>query len=206
MGRVGWVSAAEDGTDDWYRLSVFDDGWVDLPGMARNLSDVRANLRKTVLLLALLLGAIGGALLLTRWTASNDGPMVVSILVPVVLLAVFVYIAIRMGRMKSRDWRQRSADADQARRFSDQGRQLQRAPGTKLFSRVHSAQAMADALINIRLTKASDIAAVTVTEHDKQFAAVVEFVDGSTRRYTTPDRTITDLLSRFGATQTPDRR
>lgn len=199
MARVGWVSAAEVGTDDWYRLAVFDDGWVDLPGMARNLSDVRANLRKSLLLLALLLGAIGAAVLLTRWTGSNGGSPVVSIVVAVLLLAVFIYVAIRIGRMKARDVRQRSQDADQARRFKDQGRQLQRAPGTKLFGRVHSAQAMAEALINVRLTKATDTATVTITEHDKQFAAFVEFLDGSTRLYTTPDRTIVSLLGRFGA-------
>ena len=33
--------AAETAPDEWRRLSVFDDGWVELPGFARSEQDVR---------------------------------------------------------------------------------------------------------------------------------------------------------------------
>lgn len=33
MARRAWVSA-QTGPTEWHRLSVFDDGWVELPGLA----------------------------------------------------------------------------------------------------------------------------------------------------------------------------
>jgi len=41
MARVGWVAAEVVGVEPeaWYRLPVFDDGWVELPGGARPVDD-----------------------------------------------------------------------------------------------------------------------------------------------------------------------
>lgn len=52
MARVGWVAARADdgaGAPQWLRLSVFDDGWVEVPTFGRAVSAVRGNLRTALL-------------------------------------------------------------------------------------------------------------------------------------------------------------
>ena len=45
MARRGWVSA-QTAPEEWHRVWVFDDGWVELPALARTMSDTRDILRK----------------------------------------------------------------------------------------------------------------------------------------------------------------
>ncbi|MGI8417423.1 MAG: hypothetical protein ACR2P2_14710 [Nakamurella sp.] len=202
MAKIGWVSAAEEGTspERWYRLNVFDDGWVDFPGLARGLSDARSNLKSSLWMLLGLVGGIVVVALVVLLGSSVGGGLGTAIVIAAVVLFFggAITLQVRQFRTRKRDRAQSSGDAQQWRELRAAGQSPRRRPGIKLFTRVTSAQQYVDVITNVRLTRAVDVAGVSCSTVGADIVARVQLQDGSTRIYRTPDRKIVQLLSRFG--------
>lgn len=202
MARRGWVSAAQEGTepDDWYRLSVFDDGWVDLPGMARGTSTDRADLRVVLRVLGVVALCGLGIWAIQRSDAGFPSLLwVAQLVLSMVAVGALVWFAIWRWSKTPRDWKQATGDLAQLRRERSQGRRIRRAPGAPWFSRPDNAVDFAAALEGVRLTRASEVTDVQLGRRGSEHLVTVRLVDGSTRSYRSPDDHLPRLLSSFGS-------
>lgn len=132
MARRGWV-LAQTGPQEWHRLSVFDDGWLELPGFARTLSDTRAIHRKRLSAALLILGILGLMFAYAHFLGTlADPPAVLEIALPVVLglglVASLMYVTVWQFRADMRNRDQLDGDLEQARAFKASGRQIRRVP------------------------------------------------------------------------------
>ncbi|QNG37809.1 hypothetical protein F1C76_15555 [Geodermatophilaceae bacterium NBWT11] len=193
MGRRGWV-AAEDAAGDWWRLSVFDDGWVELPGFARGLSDTRSQLRQLLFLLAAFTGlfVLGGLL--------EDTAPALATGLRVAALVVLVGSTVQIARFRARDRRQLHGDLDQAAAARGAGRQVRARAGARLWRVAGSSQEMADALEGVRRVGSEQVSTVEVTAPDRPsesdpVVVVVRLHDGEQLTYRTPDRVAADLFA-----------
>ena len=96
MARRGWVSVTDPAGERW-RLAVFDDGWVELPGFGPAPSD-RHIVQRTLLLL---LGCLGVLVLLSQLagrldSGSSEASMVLSAAgLAAVLVSVLLFARLR---------------------------------------------------------------------------------------------------------------
>ncbi|MDQ2847175.1 MAG: hypothetical protein M3Y77_12670, partial [Actinomycetota bacterium] len=178
------MSAAEDGTspERWYRLNVFDDGWVDFPGLARGIYDARSNLKSSLWMLLGLVGGIVVVVLLVLLGSSVGGGLGAAIVVIAVVLFFggAITMQVLQFRTRRRNWVQSRDDAEQSRELRAAGQNPRRRPGVKLFTRVTSAQQYADAITNVRLTRAVDVAGVSCSTVGAGTVAQVQLQDGGT--------------------------
>ncbi|SDN52390.1 hypothetical protein SAMN05660199_00195 [Klenkia soli] len=195
MGRRGWVSV-EDAAGDWWRLSVFDDGWVELPGFARGLSDTRAQLRQ----LLFLVGGFGVLVLLSQLAGRLDGVgESLSLVLSVLALGLLLVSAVLIGRFRARDRQQAAGDRAQAAR---QAGRVRRRPGTPWFRRARTSAEFAAALEGVRRVGAEQVGVVVLTGPEHPGAAdplVVSVLlhDGSSLTYRTPDAAARELFAPF---------
>lgn len=190
-GRRGWVSA-EDPTGAWWVLHVYEDGWVELPGKARDLADTRRQMRYLLPRLGAVLALAAAAIVTSRYE--------VPVLPSVLGLAFFVLLMVtwvQMRRFRWRDIQQRAADREQNRAVRESGRVLRPREGAKLFRRWRSS---ADAEATMHGVRRVDIATVSrvdlaVPPDDAQPVVVTVLLhDGRQLAYRTPDRTAVRLF------------
>lgn len=194
MARRGWVSAeVEPGT--WRRVAVFDDGWVELPGFARALSDTRRDLRQALLTLAVFVGA----LLLGTGADAVGAPGGVAVVCATVAFGALVWGGFLAMRAKLRGLTQSSADADQARRERDQGARVQLAPGASRWRRTSSARELSGSLVGVRAVDADDIVSVEASRDGDDHVVSVRLVDGTVRTLRSTDRRLVPLVSGLSA-------
>lgn len=196
MARRGWVSA-EVAPGTWRRLQVFDDGWVELPGLARSLSDTRRNLRGALTAVGVFLGAF----LVGRALDGAGAPTWTVVVTSLVSLGALVYGGYLATRAQFRNVQQTSADAAQARAERAAGQRLQLAPGAPRWRRAESAAQMHGWLVGVPLVAAADVVdVVTGAEPDRPgtHRAVVTLRDGTQRTYRSPDAKVSSLLGAFG--------
>lgn len=196
MRSRGWVSA-EDAAGDWWRLLVFDDGWVELPGFARGMSDTRSQLRQ----LLVLVGAFGLLVLLSQLAGRFDGvgPGVSGVFA-VGALALLLFSAVQVARFRARDRQQAAGDLAQAQRALGTGRRVTRRPGAPLFRRAHSSAEYVSWVDGVRRVGAEQVGAVALAgpEHPTPADPLVVSVllhDGTTLTYRTPDPTARRLFA-----------
>ena len=198
MARRGWVSV-EDAAGDWWRLSVFDDGWVELPGFARGLSDTRAQLRQ----LLFLVGGFGVLVLLSQLAGRLDGVgSSLSLVLSVAALGLLLFSAVLIARFRARDRQQAAGDHAQAVAARRAGRRVRRRPGTPLCRRARSSAEFAAALEGVRRVGAEQVGVLVLTGPDHPGPAdplVVSVLlhDGSSLTYRTPDATARELFAPF---------
>ena len=194
--RRGWVSV-EDATGDWWRLSVFDDGWVELPGFARELSDTRAQLRQ----LLFLVGGFGVLVLLSQLAGRLDGVGVaLSLVLSVSALGLLLFSMVLIARFRARDRQQAAGDHAQAVAARRAGQRLRRRPGAPMFQRVRSSAEFAARLEGVRRVGAEQVGMVVLTGPARPGPAdplVVSVLlhDGSALTYRTPDPTARELFA-----------
>jgi len=187
--------AAETGPGEWRRLAVFDDGWVELPGMARSLSDTRSRLRTSLLALVGFVAALGVIAGISALLATvDDLPMIVAA-VPLVLTLALVGAAVVLSvRWRRRGVEQVRGDAEQAQRERRARLRITRAPGAPLFRRAGSATQLAAWLEGETHVAGDDVAAVDTAREGRVHVVTVVFVDGRTRAYRSPDAKLVELL------------
>ncbi len=191
MSRRGWVSAADD-DGNWWRLAVYDDGWIELPGAARGLSDTRAQIRR----LAGLLAAFAGLAVAARLVGDAAAPLATVLLVAA--LAVLAVAVVQVARFRARDRRQRLGDRAQARAADQAGHRVRRNPGAPLFRRAGSSAEYASWLDGVHRVAGDSVSWIQVTEPSSPAEPVVLTVhrhDGAVSTYRTPDRTAVRLLA-----------
>lgn len=198
MARRGWV-AAETGPDQWRRLMVFDDGWVELPGMGRTMSDARNQLRRSLFLLggfALALALIYG---LTRLLALIDDPPSWLPFIPgLLILAVIVAGSVAVTRMRWRRVQQARGDVVQARAERQSGRRLTRAEGAPMWRRADTAEQLAAWLDGETHVRATEVTQVSCERDGEDHVVSVRATTGGERRYRSPDAKLAELLAPFG--------
>ncbi|MCO7218891.1 hypothetical protein [Klenkia sp. PcliD-1-E] len=195
MARRGWVSV-EDAAGDWWRLAVYDDGWVELPGFARGLSDTRAQLRQ----LLFLVGAFGVLVLLSQLAGRLDGVGPLSFVLSAGALGLLLFSVVQVARFRARDRQQAAGDRAQAQAARAAGRRVTRRPGAPLFRRAASSAQYASWLDGVRRVGAEQVGAVVLSgpEHPGPADPLVVSVllqDGSTLTYRTPDDTARTLFA-----------
>ena len=194
--RRGWVSV-EDAAGDWWRLSVFDDGWVELPGFARGLSDTRAQVRQ----LLFLVGGFGVLVLLSQLAGRLDGVGIpLSLVLSVASLGLLLVSVVLMARFRARDRQQAAGDRAQAGAARAAGRVVRRRPGTSTFQRARSSAEFAARLEGVRRVGTEQVGMVVLTgpEHpgpDDPLVVSVLLHDGSALTYRTPDPTARELFA-----------
>ncbi|MEO9322638.1 hypothetical protein ABFT23_04055 [Nocardioides sp. C4-1] len=192
MARVGWVSA-ETSSGAWRRLSVFDDGWVELPGFARAMSDVRRNSRNV-------LRTTGVAVLagvLTLLSSALGGPTWLTAIGALVVVAALVRNAWQGTAASMRNATQLQQDAEERRREAAAGHVVRMRPGAPRWRRASSAAELHGWLEGGELVAASDIVEVVVEPGDDTTRVRVLLTDGSRRTYTSPDDALGRLLGTF---------
>lgn len=194
VARAGWVSA-ETASGAWRRLSVFDDGWVELPGYGRAMSDLRRN-RRDVLQNT---GVALAAGVVTLASSTLGGPTWLTLLGALVVLAALVRNAWQSGTARSRNAAQLREDAEERRREAAAGHVVRMRPGAPRWRRASSAAELAGWLDGGELVSSSDLVEVVVeTPADGAPTRVeVVLVDGSRRTYASPDAALARLLGRF---------
>lgn len=193
--RRGWVSA-EDAAGDWWRLSVFDDGWVELPGFARGLSDTRAQLRQ----LLFLLGGFGVLVLLSQLAGRFDGVGPLSLVLSIGALGLLLFSAVLIARFRARDRQQADGDHAQAMAARRAGQRVRRRPGTPLFRRARSSAEFAAGLEGVRRIGAEQVGAVVLSGPERPGPAdplvlSVLLHDGSVLTYRTPDPVAREIFA-----------
>ena len=189
--RRGWV-AVEDAHGDWWVLQVYDDGWVEVPGRARDLADTRALLRH---LLPRLAGVLTLAVLAV--VTSRYGVPVLPQALALAFLALLLVTAGRARRARVLDRRQRRADDEQAERHRPDGRDRVRPrPGARGWTLPRSAAQHAAAFTGVRRVGGEQVSRVDVRDPGEPGPVLVDvwLHDGSWLGYRTPDRTVVELL------------
>lgn len=205
MARRGWVGAQTE-PDRWMRLVVFDDGWVELPGLARSMSAMRGNLQRAVRNLAIFVGALCGAALIVKLTDRIGLPAgwgTAAALALIVGAAGFVLVSGTRQDLKS--LRRTQADFQQARADRASGVRIRRTPGAPLLRRADSAQQFADWLDGEVLVRAADIRAVAVSTEGEDHRATVTLTSGEQRTYRSPDAKLGALLGSFSSSPADSR-
>ncbi len=190
--------SAEVAPGTWRRLQVFDDGWVELPGLARSLSDTRGNLRGALTASGVFLGAF----LVGRALDGLGAPTWTVVVSSLGSLGALLYGGYLATRAQFRNVRQTSADAAQARAERAAGQRLQVAPGAPRWRRADSAAQLHRWLVGAPLVAAAEVAdVVTDAEPDRPgtHRAVVTLCDGTERTYRSPDARLSSLLGAFGS-------
>lgn len=198
MARRGWVSA-QTGEDTWHRLSVFDDGWVELPGAARTMSDSRQNLRKKLFGGLILLGILALMMLYAQLASTMRDLPAVWLIVPGILLGLglvgwAVYFSIWEFR---RGWRNRDqfeGDRRQLRAMRASGRQIRRVHGAPMLQRAETAEEFASWLDGETHVRASDIVEVIAVLDGRTHVVTVSLTGGRKRVYRSPDGRLPELL------------
>ncbi|MEJ7651175.1 MAG: hypothetical protein WKF57_19355 [Nakamurella sp.] len=205
MARVGWVAARADtatGEPRWLRLSVFDDGWVEVPTFGRAVSAVRGNLRTALLNLAgfaVGLALTWGCLNLAGTTAGAPA-VVLRVIGGLLFIATIGTVLVRSFRLSSRQRKNWAADGADLRRLKAAGRLPARAPGAPLWRRATTAEEFASWLTNTTLVRAADVSTVLVTAPsagDPDQVAEVQLHSGARLSYRSTDRTLGSLLAGF---------
>ncbi len=173
---------------------VFDDGWVELPGFGRALSDTRSNLRRALLVLAVLFGAplVGGAL------EAVGVPEVALVPLYVLAVAALAYGVVLVVRAKLANFRQLDGDHAQARAEAAAEQRVRPAPGAPTRRRAESAAQFASWLEGAVHVDASHVSAVTCERVSGEHRAEVRLSDGTARTYRSPDSKLPRLLAPFG--------
>lgn len=198
MARRGWV-AAETGPDQWRRLMVFDDGWVELPGFGRALSDTRNQLRRSLFLLggfALALALIYG--LIRLLALIDDPPSWLRFIPGGLVLALIFGGLVAVARMDWRRLRQTRGDAVQARAERRAGQRLTRAEGAPMWRRADTAEQLAAWLDGETHVRAADVTQVSCERDGADHVVIVRAATGAERRYRSPDAKLGELLAPFG--------
>jgi len=197
MSRRGWV-AAQTGPEDWHLLSVFDDGWVEVPGFARSLADTRANRRKALLVAGAVVGGIGLVWLVSWLLSRIEGlPLAVQVLPVLALLVLVVILNVWRARTALRNLRQVAGDQRQARRQKAAGFRITRTPGAPLFRRAKTAEEYAGWIEGETHVRATDVVEVAAVREDKMHVVTVRLSDGRSKVYRSPDGKLTELLCRL---------
>ena len=110
MSRRGWVSA-RDAADQWWLLSVYDDGWCQLPAPARSPSDTRRQLRELLGWMALVVVLFGAAAATARF--APDAVWLSSVL-GLASIGALVAAVVRMARRGARAPQVFGSSAEQA--------------------------------------------------------------------------------------------
>lgn len=195
MARRGWVSA-ETAPGDWRRLSVFDDGWVEQPGLGRTFSVTRVRLRQFILLLAAVIVALAVMLGFTLVVTAIDDPPAGLVIAPlVVLVVVLVGAPIVLTRWRLADLRRTVDDVGQARAERRRGDQVRRAPGAPLLRRADTAAELAGWLEGARHVRLGDVRDASTSLDGRIHVVTVRFTDGTVRSYRSPDRRLVELLA-----------
>ncbi len=192
MSKRGWVSV-EDPAGDWWVLQVYEDGWVEVPGRARDLADNRAQLRVLLPGLAGVLVLFGASVVLGRF----DVPVAPSLLA-LAGFGVLVVTGVRARRFRIADHHQARADDEQTRRLREQGRRLRVREGQSAWQRSRTSAHHAQVMAGVRRVGAEHLSRVDVrVPPSAQEPVVVDvwFHDGSWLGYRTPDRTVVRLFS-----------
>lgn len=197
MARRGWVSA-QTGQDTWHRLSVFDDGWVELPGMARTMSDTRQNLRAKLFGALIPLGILA-LLVVNAVLASRLDLPAVWLIVPGLLLALgllgwSVYFSIFELRRGWRNRDQLEGDRRQSRAMRASGRQIKRVPGAPLFRRAQTAEEFTRWLDGVTHVPVTGIVEVFAVLDGETHVVTVSLTGGRERKYRSPDARLPELL------------
>lgn len=191
-GKRGWV-AAEDPTGDWWVLQVFEDGWVEVPGGARDLADNRAQLR--VLLPGLLVSI---ALFAASIVTSRLGVPALPSLIGMAGFGLLVVTGVRARRFRYQDHLQRRGDAEQRQRMREAGRVLRVREGQNAWTRSRTSAHYAQVMEGVRRVGAEQISRVDVRQPTAAQEPVIVDVwlhDGSWLGYRTPDRTAVRLFA-----------
>ncbi|KQS60179.1 hypothetical protein ASG36_04150 [Geodermatophilus sp. Leaf369] len=182
MARRGWVSVTDPAGDRW-RLAVFDDGWVELPGFGPAPSDGHI-VQRTLLLL---LGSLGVLVLLSQLAGRLDsGSSETSLVLSAAALAAVLVSVLLFARLRARD---RSARAPH-HRVTRRRVPVLRPVGS-------SAEYVARVSPGVRVG-ADDVRAVDcrtpATPADPVVVSVL-LQDGSVRTYRTPDQGAVELFA-----------
>lgn len=210
MARVGWVAAQQD-TDGaasrWVRLSVFDDGWVEVPTFGRGAAALRGNLRTALLNFGgLVVGlAVVWAALFIAGRIEGVGAGVLRLFAVLLLIGVFGTLLVRSFRQSSRQRARRAADSQDLRRLKQSGGLPGHAPGMPLWRRARTAEQFSSWLTNTTLVRATDVSTVTIVPSPvaadradgSEVAVDVLLHSGAVRRYRSPDATLGTLLTPF---------
>ncbi len=189
--------SAEDAAGDWWRLAVYDDGWVEMPGFARGMSDTRAQFKQ----LLALVGGFGLLVLLSQLAGRFDGVGPgASVVFAVLALGLLLFSAVQIARFRARDRQQAAGDREQALAAKAAGRQVRRRPGAPLLRRATSSAEYVSWLDGVRRVGAEQVGAVVLTgpEHPGPADPLVLSVllhDGTTLTYRTPDPTARTLFA-----------
>lgn len=201
MARVGWVGAEVVGVEPetWYRLSVFDDGWVEVPGNARRAAYIRSDLPRAVRMLVVMVGLFGLAILVPRVGLPES--LWVPLTVVLGLAALVGVIVLCVGELRRAVARGSliRADVAQLRRERAEGRAVRRVPGAPLFRVARSATELASAITPVRIIRCEDVAAVVLGTEGENYVVTVRLVDGTERTYRSPDPALANHLRRFGS-------
>lgn len=206
MARVGWVAARANtasGEPQWLRLSVFDDGWVEVPTFGRAVSAVRGDFRTALLNLAGFAVGLAVAWGCLNLAGSTDGAPAVVLRVIGGLLFI-TSIGMLLARSFLLRFRQRTswaADGADLRRLKAAGRLPARAAGAPLWRCATTAEEFSSWLTNTTLVRAAEVSTVVVTApspDDPDQVAEVQLQSGARLRYRSTDRTLGNLLAGFG--------
>ncbi|MCO7218892.1 hypothetical protein [Klenkia sp. PcliD-1-E] len=194
MSKLGWVSA-EDPAGDWWVLQVYDDGWVEVPGRARDLADTRRKLRTALSGLGGVIGLWAAAIILDR-----NGVPVLPTVIAWIGVVVLLVTSRRTRRMRLQDRGQALADRDQRRRMREQGREPRVREGRPAWRPPRSSAEWAQRMQGVRRVGAEEVSRVDVRVPPSEGEPVVVDVwrtDGSWLGYRTPDRTAVRLFQRW---------
>jgi hypothetical protein len=180
------------------RITAFDDGWLELPGMARSLALARRQLRAAALLLVIFVGGlaalVGVGRLLAKLGLHQPWPSIVPLVGFLALAATVWVVNLRLDLHK---WRASGQDREQARADKVAGRHLEMVPGAPKWRRATSAAEFASWVRKVTLVRRVDIVSINTTDDGADQVATVTMRDGSVRRYRSPDRTLGRLLETY---------
>lgn len=210
MARAGWVAAQADidgNTPRWVRLSVFDDGWVEVPTLGRATAAARGNLRAALLTVgALVVGlALVWAALSVAGRIEGVGATVLRVFTVLLLIGGFGTLLVRSFQQSVRQQARWAADGQDLRRLKKDGGLPGRAPGAPLWRRARTAEEFSSWLTNTTLVRATDVSGITtipipvLTDRADGPEAAVDVLlhTGSVRHYRSPDATLGTLLAPF---------
>ena len=200
MAKRGWVGAQRS-DERWVMLSVWDDGWVELPGAGRRVADIRGNLRQAARTLAFVVAGLAltaGLIWLVNLLPSTMSWLM---FVPVLgLVAVVAFGSYRDVRLDLRQWRQAERDRDQRLADRRAGLTIKLRPGAPLFRRATSAEQYAAWVENETFVRAGEVASMVGTMEGADQLVAVALRDGRVVSYRSPDPTLTRLLMSFDPT------
>lgn len=198
MARIGWTAAAVVGSEpeSWYRLMIFDDGWVELPAAGRSAARVRGDLRRLLVPLAAIVVIFLLVQLVPHLGLNEMWSRIVATVAGISLLVVLIIAAVGQLRRTIGRFADGRADREQLRRERAAKGPLRLTPGSPRLRRASSAAELASWLTPVHLTLASDVVQLTLTTDGEDEVAVIRLAEGTARAYRTPDRTLHKHLSR----------